>query len=150
MTYLYRRHEPVRYNAHAQEHVDECYKVNNGSCHFISYRGVLRVPDRQHHSCNQKKRKRWKKVKSFFSNITGNIWLQQCCVIILRLSNPIKPATVSMLWKPQRQHNLIKDYCKWEIFYMVPFVLLKLSGTAKVNESMKTYPKVINVLDLWH
>lgn len=33
---------------------------------------------------------------------------------------------------------------------MVPFVLLKLSGTVKVNESMKTYPKVINVLDLWH
>lgn len=57
LTYLYRRHEPVCYNAHAQEHVDECYKVNNGSCHFISYRGVLRVPDRQHHSCNQKKEK---------------------------------------------------------------------------------------------
>lgn len=50
LLYLYRRHESVSDNAHAQEHIDERYKVNNSPGHFVPNRGVLGIPHRQYHS----------------------------------------------------------------------------------------------------
>lgn len=52
VSHLNRWHEAVCDDAHAQEHVDERYKVNDGPGHFVPDRRVLGVPHRQHHSWN--------------------------------------------------------------------------------------------------
>lgn len=48
--YLYRGHESVRDDAHAQEHIDQGYKVNDGPSHFVPNRGILGIPYGQNHT----------------------------------------------------------------------------------------------------